>query len=128
MIGLGGLAALISVAGLWLTRKGKNPPRWAWKIAIWSAPLPMVAALVGWVFTEMGRQPWVVFGLMKTADANSPSVTGWMVALSLVAFTVVYGALAVVEFRLIRKAAVEGPDDWDAITTETEPKRLATVY
>jgi cytochrome d ubiquinol oxidase subunit I len=125
MIGLGGLAALVSVAGLWLTRKGKNPPRWAWKVAIWSAPLPMLAALVGWVFTEMGRQPWIVFGLMKTADGVSP-VTGLTVLISLIAFTLVYGTLAVVEFRLIRKAAIEGPDDWD--TVAPTPEKMATVY
>jgi cytochrome d ubiquinol oxidase subunit I len=125
MIGLGGLAALISVVGLWLTRKGKNPPRWAWKIAIWSAPLPMLAALVGWIFTEMGRQPWIVFGLMKTEDGVSP-VTGLTVLISLIAFTLVYGTLAVVEFRLIRKAAIEGPDDWDEVAPT--PEKMATVY
>jgi len=130
MIGLGGLAAIISIVGLWLTRGTRNPPKWAWKVAVWSAPLPLLAALVGWIFTEMGRQPWIVFGLMRTEDGVSPNVTGLMVAISLAAFTLVYGALAVVEFRLIRKAAITGPDEWDqhddpdAIDTS----KLATVY
>lgn len=129
MIGLGGLAAIISLVGLWLTRKGRNPGRIAWKIAIWSAPLPLVAALVGWIFTEMGRQPWLVFGLMKTADGVSP-VSGLTVLISLVAFTAIYGALAVVEFRLIRKAAVTGPDEWDRhVDPESiDTSKLATVY
>lgn len=133
MIGLGALAALISVVGLWLTRGGRTPAGWAWKVAIWSAPLPLVASLVGWIFTEMGRQPWIVFGLMKTEDGVSPGVTGFEVLLSLVAFTLIYGALAVVEFKLIVKAAVEGPKDWDKYDAEedggtVDPRSLATVY
>ena len=113
MIGLGGLAALVSVAGLWLTRKkAKRPvPQWAWRVAIWTAPLPLLGSLVGWVFTEMGRQPWIVFGLMLTEDGVSPNVPGWNVLVSLIAFTAIYAALAVVEFGLIRKAAKEGPPE-----------------
>jgi cytochrome d ubiquinol oxidase subunit I len=129
MIGLGAVSALISVVGLWITRKGKNPPQWAWKIAVWSAPLPLLAALIGWVFTEMGRQPWIVFGLMKTEDAVSP-LSGLTVLISLIAFTVVYGTLAVVEFRLIRKAAIEGPDEWDKHDDpdNVDNAALTTVY
>jgi cytochrome d ubiquinol oxidase subunit I len=112
MIGLGGVATLISVAGLWLTRKKAQRPvaRWMWKVAIWSAPLPLLGSLVGWVFTEMGRQPWIVFSLMLTEDGVSPNVPGWTVLISLIAFTAVYASLAVVEFGLIRKAAQKGPD------------------
>ncbi|MCU1424119.1 MAG: Cytochrome ubiquinol oxidase subunit, partial [Microbacteriaceae bacterium] len=130
MMALGALSALISLVGLWLTRKGNNPKPWAWKVAVWSAPLPLVGSLVGWIFTEMGRQPWIVFGLMKTEDAVSPNVTGLTVLISLIAFTLVYGTLAVVEFSLIKKAAVTGPDEWedhsdpDAVDHST----LATVY
>ncbi|MBN9179830.1 MAG: cytochrome ubiquinol oxidase subunit I, partial [Microbacterium sp.] len=92
MMGLGGLAALISVVGLWLTRKNakREVPQWAWKVAIWSAPLPLLASLVGWVFTEMGRQPWIVFGLMLTQNGVSPNVPGWQVLVSLLAFTAIY--------------------------------------
>jgi cytochrome d ubiquinol oxidase subunit I len=134
MIGLGAIAALVSVVGLWLTRRGRTPAGWAWKVAIWSAPLPLVASLVGWIFTEMGRQPWIVFGLMKTEDGVSPGVTGLEVLISLIAFTLIYGALAVVEFKLIVKAAVEGPQDWAKYDSDEEgdgtvdPRTLATVY
>ncbi|PZU40250.1 MAG: cytochrome ubiquinol oxidase subunit I [Microbacterium sp.] len=112
MIGLGGAAALVAVAGLWVTRKKATKPvaGWMWKIAIWSAPLPLLGSLVGWVFTEMGRQPWIVFSLMLTEDGVSPNVPGWTVLISLVAFTLIYAALAVVEFGLILKAAQKGPD------------------
>ncbi len=112
MMGFGALAALISVVGLWLTRKKakRAVPQWAWRVAIWSAPLPLLGSLVGWVFTEMGRQPWIVFGLMLTEDGVSPSVPGWNVLISLIAFTLIYAVLAVVEFGLIVKAAKKGLD------------------
>jgi cytochrome bd ubiquinol oxidase subunit I len=131
MIGLGAIAALISVVGLWMTRKGREPHPLAWKIAIWSAPLPLVAALVGWIFTEMGRQPWIVFGVLKTADGVSPNITGLDVLISMVAFTLVYGVLAVVEFRLIRHVAITGPDEWERIEKDADTlnaSSLATVY
>ena len=58
----------------------------------------------------MGRQPWIVFGLMLTQDGVSPSVPGWTVLISLVSFTLIYAALAVVEIGLIIKTAKKGPD------------------
>jgi cytochrome d ubiquinol oxidase subunit I len=130
MIGLGGIAALVSLAGLWVTRKNREPKAWMWKVAIWSAPLPLAASLAGWIFTEMGRQPWIVFGLMKTQDAVSPNVTGLTVLISLIAFTLVYGTLAVVEFKLIKKAAITGPDEWEKHDDpdSVDHSKLATVY
>ncbi|GEK86684.1 cytochrome ubiquinol oxidase subunit I [Microbacterium aerolatum] len=116
MIGLGMLHAFIALVGLWVTRKNAKKPvaKWMWKIAIWSYPLALFANIVGWVFTEMGRQPWIVFGLMSTRDGVSPGTSGLEVLISLIAFTAIYAALAVVEIRLIVKAAQKGPD-----TTET---------
>ena len=135
MIALGGVATLISIAGLWVTRKKATRPvtPWMWKIAIWSAPLPMIGSLVGWVFTEMGRQPWIVFGLMLTEDGVSPSVPGWTVLISLIAFTLVYASLAVVEFGLILKAVQKGPDPLpEPGSPEADPDSAAhtstTVY
>lgn len=131
MIGLGALAALVSAVGLWITRKHMDLPNWVWKVAIWSAPLPMLASLVGWIFTEMGRQPWIVFGVMTTEQGVSPGVPGWAVLVSLAAFTVVYGALAVVEFKLIARAAKEGPpelESGDSEDGEPDQRQFATVY
>lgn len=112
MIGLGGVAVLVAIVGLWLTRKNaKNePPLWAWRLAIWAWPASLLAILVGWIFTEMGRQPWIVFSLMLTQDGVSPSVPGWTVLISLVAFTLIYAALAVVEAGLIVKTVKTGPE------------------
>jgi cytochrome d ubiquinol oxidase subunit I len=121
MIGLGMLAALVAVIGLWLTRKSakKEPAPWMWKLAIWSFPLALGANIVGWVFTEMGRQPWLVFGLMSTRDGVSPGVSGLEVLISLIAFTAIYAALAVVEIRLIVRAAQKGPDTTEQPHEET---------
>jgi cytochrome d ubiquinol oxidase subunit I len=112
MIGLGMLAALVAVIGLGLSRKSakKEPAPWMWKLAIWSFPLALAANIMGWVFTEMGRQPWIVFGLMTTQDGVSPGVSGLEVLISLISFTAIYAALAVVEIRLIIRAAQKGPD------------------
>lgn len=121
MIGLGMLHAFIALVGLWVTRKSakKPPAKWMWKVAIWSFPLALFANIVGWVFTEMGRQPWLVFGLMSTRDGVSPGTTALEVLISLIAFTVIYAVLAVVEIRLIVKAAQKGPDTDEQPEDET---------
>lgn len=131
MMALGGAAALVAVAGLWVTRRRAPRPvaPWMWRVAIWSAPLPLLGSLVGWVFTEMGRQPWIVFGLMLTEDGVSPSVPGWTVLISLIAFTLIYATLAVVEFGLILKVAQRGPEiEQTGDAAEHEPAARTTVY
>jgi len=131
MIGLGLVGILVSVVGLFLTRKGNfSLPRWVWNVAIWASPLALLAISVGWTFTEMGRQPWIVFSLMKTADGVSPGITGLDVLISLIVFTLIYGALAVVEFGLLRKAVAAGPDVLVATDegTDEESDVLAVAY
>ncbi|WP_111721461.1 cytochrome ubiquinol oxidase subunit I [Homoserinimonas sp. OAct 916] len=120
MIGLGMIHMLVAVVGLWLTRKGRMPANpWVWRAAVWAFPASLAAMTMGWIFTEMGRQPWLVFGLLKTADGVSPGVSGLEVLISLIAFTLVYGILAVVEFKLIVRAVKKGPDDLPAPDPET---------
>ncbi|MCU1481603.1 MAG: cytochrome ubiquinol oxidase subunit [Subtercola sp.] len=129
MILFGVVSIAISVAGLFFTRKGREPKRWMWTVAIWAVSLPLAAMIVGWIFTEMGRQPWIVFSLLKTSDAVSPNTTGLDVLISLVAFTLIYGALAVVEFKLIKKAIQMGPEEPEKPDELTgEIKHEATVY
>ncbi len=136
MIGLGALAALVSAVGLWVTRKTTDLPKWVWSVAIWTAPIPMLASLVGWIFTEMGRQPWIVFGVMTTEQGVSPGVPAWAVLVSLTVFTAVYGALAVLEFKLIAKAAKEGPPEIELEAAgegsdaggRPDQQKLTTVY
>ncbi|GAB3766909.1 cytochrome d ubiquinol oxidase subunit I [Nocardioides ginsengisegetis] len=123
MIGLGLLAAAGAALILLATRRGRAPTGrfWLW-LAIAMPLLPVAANSFGWIFTEMGRQPWAVFGLMTTAQAVSPGVGAGTVLTSLLAFTVVYAVLAVIEVRLVLtyiRAGAEplpepvGPDDTD---------------
>ncbi|WP_394768944.1 cytochrome ubiquinol oxidase subunit I [Lacisediminihabitans sp.] len=130
MIGLGLLSVIISIVGLWLIRGGRMPKqRWVWRVAVWAFPLPLAAMIMGWIFTEMGRQPWIVFSLLKTKDGVSPNITGLDVLISIIAFTLIYGALAVVEFRLIKRAAQKGPDDAVPLDdTSGRPSDAVTVY
>ena len=126
MIGLGALSILVAIVGLILTRKNAKPvATWAWNVAIWAAPIPVLAISIGWMFTEMGRQPWIVFSLLKTADAVSPGINGVDVLISLIVFTLVYGVLAVIEMKLLLKAIQSG-------ITKDEPKaeaeHLAVAY
>jgi cytochrome d ubiquinol oxidase subunit I len=69
----------------------------------------LFANFSGWIFTENARQPWAVFGLIKTADGVSPVVSAGMVATTMIGFTVLYGFLAVIEFGLIARTIQVGP-------------------
>ncbi len=72
--------------------------------------LPYICNTAGWILTEMGRQPWVVFGLLKTEDAVSKSITSGMVLTSLVLFTLVYGVLMLADVYLLARYAKKGAD------------------
>jgi cytochrome d ubiquinol oxidase subunit I len=114
MIGLGVLAAAFAALVLWKTRGRVGIGRvWVW-MAVALPLLPVLANSFGWLFTEMGRQPWAVFGLMTTARAVSPGVSSGEVLTSLVAYTLLYGVLAVVEIgltlRVVRAGAVVVPE------------------
>ena len=132
MMFFGFASMLVAAVGLWVTRRSADTKPWMWNIAIWTATFPLWGILIGWVFTEMGRQPWIVFGLMLTQDGVSPNVTGLSVLLSLVGFTLVYGILAVVEVKLLLKAAQSDPVLADSSTAEVENvedlKVKASVY
>jgi cytochrome d ubiquinol oxidase subunit I len=72
---------------------------------------PLVGISAGWIFTEMGRQPWIVYSLMKTANGVSPLMSPWTVGISLVVFTLLYGVLAVIEVALLIRAVKIGPPE-----------------
>lgn len=109
MIGLGMIAMLWAVWILWATRGGRVPKgRLAYKSAIWITFAPLFGISAGWLFTELGRQPWVVFGQMTTASGVSPTVTSFDVIVSMVIFTVLYGVLAVIEMGLLTKTIKQG--------------------
>ncbi len=120
----GVLMFLVAAAGAWLYRKQKlEKAHWFQRTAIGAIALPYIAATAGWVLTEMGRQPWIVQGLLLTSKANSPSVSTTWLAISLAVFITLYVALGVVDFVLMRRyARVDpGPREEQAPTTQPAP-------
>ncbi|WP_329400611.1 cytochrome ubiquinol oxidase subunit I [Streptomyces melanogenes] len=137
MIGFGMTSFAIGAVGLWLTRKkfllapglrtgddevphlvlfrnkalGSRLTGWYWFIAIWTLGFPLIANSWGWIFTEMGRQPWVVYGVLRTKDAVSPGVSQGEVLTSMIVFTLLYAVLAVIEVRLLVKYVKAGPPE-----------------
>lgn len=101
MTGAGGVMLLLGFYGMYQTRKGRLPENNLYLKAMpFAIILPFVANTSGWLMTELGRQPWVVFGLMRTEDAVSPSVTANEMLFSLLAFTALYTILAIVTIYL----------------------------
>ncbi|MGD9485520.1 cytochrome ubiquinol oxidase subunit I [Streptomyces sp. TRM70308] len=137
MIGFGMSSFALGAVGLWLTRRrrwlapdlrtggdevprlaltrtrelGPTLSRWYWRAAFLTMAFPLIANCWGWIFTEMGRQPWAVYGVLPTASSVSPSVSQGEVIASMSVYTLLYAALAVVEFRLLAKYAKAGPPE-----------------
>jgi cytochrome d ubiquinol oxidase subunit I len=106
MVGAGFLMVLLVLAGLYLVLRDRYAAsRWYLFLLTWAIALPYLANSTGWLFTEIGRQPWIVFGLQKTADAVSPSVSGGAVLFTFVAFTLLYAVLIGADVYLLRKYA-----------------------
>jgi cytochrome d ubiquinol oxidase subunit I len=101
-----GITALLSFIGLLLVwRRRLADTRWFLYSSVAAVVLPFVMATAGWVFTEVGRQPWVVYTLLRTADGVSPAVPMWMVGTSLLVFVVIYGVLTITNFWLMARYA-----------------------
>jgi cytochrome d ubiquinol oxidase subunit I len=136
MIGFGMTSFAVGLAGLWLTRKkfllpkhlrvgddevpnvvlfrsklGLLPSSLFWWIATMTMGFPLIANSWGWIFTETGRQPWVVYGVLRTSDAVSPGVSQAEVLISMIVFTLLYAVLAVIEVRLLVKYIKAGPPE-----------------
>lgn len=107
MVGLAMYFALMTIVG-WFKRNRLLENPWYLKLMLLSMPLPYIANELGWMLAEVGRQPWIVYGLMKTSDAVSP-VAGSQVMTTLVAFILVYGLLGAVGAYLIVSQVKKGP-------------------
>ena len=112
MVLAGSLMILFTLYGVYLSMRDKleNRPFYL-KTLVWMIPLPFIANSAGWLMTEVGRQPWVVFGLLKTANGVSPTVPAGMVLTSYVGLTLVYALLLVLDIYLFSKAISQGPDE-----------------
>ncbi|MCX6441047.1 MAG: cytochrome ubiquinol oxidase subunit I [Actinobacteria bacterium] len=110
MIGFGFIGVFFALLALWQMRKGGSPKGKWFAPAMISLPfLPLLANSFGWIFTETARQPWAVFGLIKTADGVSTVVSAGAVLFTMIAFTVLYGILAFIEVGLILRVIKMGP-------------------
>jgi cytochrome d ubiquinol oxidase subunit I len=108
MVGLGTLFLLVALWA-WLKRKNPEDNPLLLKALLWVIPLPYLAIEAGWTVTEVGRQPWIVWGVMRTSEAASP-IAASQVAVSLVAFILVYGLLGLTAAYLMFKYARKGPE------------------
>jgi cytochrome d ubiquinol oxidase subunit I len=120
MIGMAAGSVALALAALWFTRKGRISDNvWLSRIALIALPTPFLASAFGWIFTEMGRQPWVVVpnptGIdgvwLLTARGVSEVVSPATVVISMVSFTLLYGVLAVLWFKLMHRYTIEGVAD-----------------
>lgn len=134
MIGLAAFSALLAVWGLWATRGGRVPTSpLLGKLGLLAIPMPFMAASAGWIFTEVGRQPWVVVPniaaianadpvgsvMMQTNLGISTAVPAWQVLTTLILFTVLYAILGVIWFLLMRRYILEGIHDE---STQSDPE------
>ncbi|GAA2064740.1 cytochrome ubiquinol oxidase subunit I [Streptomyces albiaxialis] len=137
MIGFGMASFGLGIIGLYLTRRklwlaehlrtredevprlaltrgrelGGTLTTWYWRLSLLTLGFPLIANSWGWIFTETGRQPWVVYGVLPTASAVSPSVSQAEVLTSMIVFTALYAILAVIEVRLLVKYVKAGPPE-----------------
>jgi len=110
MVGLGIFFILLTFTFFVLSaRRTLDRHRWLLKVALWSIPLPFLAAECGWIVAELGRQPWVIEGVLPTAVAVSNLGAG-TVLLTLVIFTLLYTVLLIIEWKLLLKAIRKGPE------------------
>ena len=115
MVGIGLLMLALVAASWWLRLRGRLfDTGWFLRACLWMAPLGFVAVLAGWITTEVGRQPWTIYGLMRTADSVPPSLSGSHVLFSLLSYVtvylIIYPAGLLVMARMVRK----GPDAVEA--------------
>jgi len=112
MAGLGTVMVVLMAAGCWSSWRRTLPKRRAllWALLL-SFPLPYIATTAGWMTTELGRQPWVVYGLLRTKDAASPSVHTGTVVFTLIGFCGLYLLLGLFFLFLIGREIAHGPEE-----------------
>ena len=111
MIGFGGFLLLLMIVVLWAERKGKMEHlTWLQRVALWSIPLVYIAGQAGWIVAEVGRQPWVIEGLLPTKAAVS-SVSVGAVQTTFFLFVAIFTLFLAIEIRIMLKAIKEGPKD-----------------
>jgi cytochrome bd ubiquinol oxidase subunit I len=115
MVGVGLLMLGIVALGLWLRLRARLYDRdWFLRVLMWASPLGFIAVVAGWTTTEVGRQPWTVYGVMRTAASVTPSLTGFDVLLSLAGYIAAYAIMFPAGLWMVRRivrAGVTQDDD-----------------
>ena len=125
MVAIGVFLILITVLGIFLWWRGKLfNHKWLLWIFVFSVLGPQIANQVGWITAEVGRQPWIVYGLLKTSDALSKAVTSEQIMFSLILFTVIYLFLFILFIYLLNEKIQHGPDELETITSEYEKQKF----
>ncbi|MDR1081798.1 MAG: cytochrome ubiquinol oxidase subunit I [Deltaproteobacteria bacterium] len=109
MITLGTAFIIIAIITFFI-RKIVPSLGWGLWVYILLIPLPYITLQLGWMVTELGRQPWIVYGMLRTADAGSPPVDWYQVLITLLAMGAIYGLISVTGFVMMIKTAIKGPD------------------
>ena len=110
MVGLGLLILAYAWCGAWLLRRPAGPPRWFLRAAVWLIPAGFIATVAGWWVAETGRQPWVVYGVLRTVDVASQQPAALVLA-SLLTFVAVYAAVMAAYLYYLLKVIRRGPED-----------------
>jgi len=133
MVGIGVLMLVLTLAGLWIWHRGAlERARGFQRLCVWATPLGFVAVVAGWVVTEVGRQPWVVYGLQRTRDAVTPSLHAGDVTVSLLVYIatylVIFGTGLYLALRLVRDGfdARKDPEPAGPLPTSARPLSAAT--
>jgi len=114
------LIVLLALWGGWLLHRGRlAESKWFLRLSIWAVVTPFLMNTAGWMLTESGRQPWIVQGLMKTVNANSPSVTSTDIWISLVVFVLIYLGLGAADILLMTRYARKELGHEDAGSAES---------
>ncbi len=128
MVTIGMLLIGISLLSIFqLIRNKLFETKWLLWVLVWSVCLPQIANQAGWFAAEMGRQPWVVYGLLRTSDALSQTVTANQVLFSLIMFTIIYLLLFILFIYLLNKKIVKGPSEDELIDARSHQKDIAAV-
>ena len=126
MMAFGLLMIAITAFFVWADMRGNIANAKWMKWVPWMLILPYLANASGWILTEMGRQPWIVYGLLKVQDAVSPNLTQVDLLISLIGYTAVYGSLAVAMVYLMKKYAIAGPDAAMHESVDEAPARVGS--
>ena len=103
---------LIALLGLYFYKtKSLDKKSWFLKVLLWTIPVPYIANTTGWFMAEVGRQPWIVYGLQKSEAGLSTSVSATSIIITFVGFTLIYGVLAVADVYLLLKFIKKGPEE-----------------